>query len=445
MTSELPPGPRAPRMVQSFNWMRQPTAVMESGRKRYGEVWTLRLVAHTTFVLVSDPELIKGILTAEPGLLHAGEANAMIGPAMLGETSVLLLDDEPHAEKRRLLRPPFQPDHVHQYADTILRLTEEEIDSWPLHEPLELLPRMQSITIQAIMSLIFGVTGGPAQERLHARIKGLFAWAANPLHMAKIHIANKKQSELPKDFLAVRDPFDAVLFEEIKRARQDPGLEQRADVLAMMLKTSHDDGSPMSDKELRDQLVTMLIQGHQTTAGALAWALERLMRNPQAYERLREEAQTPGEEYIDAVFKETLRARPPLFMIPRKVARQPYQLGNFTIPVGEVVAPSIYMLHHRQELYPDPYSFRPERFLEERDDKYTFIPFGGGDRHCLGRSFATAEFKEVLRTIMQRVRLSAPDASDEKIVRRGILLAPGAGARAVVQERVAPSTIGVAA
>jgi cytochrome P450 len=325
---------------------------------------------------------------------------------------------------------------MHHYREAILSIAEQEIASWPLHEPIELLPRMQSITLKSIMSMIFGVTGGEAQRRLQERIGALFAWAANPLHMAQIHIANKKQSEPPKTFLAVRNPLDAVVYEEIAEARRDPRLEERDDVLAMLLKATHEDGSPMSDKELRDQMITLLMQGHQTTAAALAWALERLTRHPEVLERLSAEVQTPSEQYLDAVFKETLRSRPPIFMIPRMVAREPYQLGEWKVDVGEVVSPSVYMLHHREELYPDPYRYRPERFLENPDDKHTFIPFGGGDRHCIGRSFATSEFNEVLRMILQRVRLAPNSSEAERMVRRGILLAPGNGARVVIQERL---------
>ena len=445
MASKLPPGSRAPSIVQAFNWVRRPAAAMEVAQKRYGDVWTLRLLAHTRFVLVSDPQLIEQIFKADPTLLHAGEADAMIGEALVGQNSVLVLDEEAHTTKRTLLQPPFHRDRIDHYRDAILRICAEEIASWPLREPIELLPRMQAITLKSIMSVIFGVTGGPAEERLHARIRDLFGWAANPLHMARLHVAHRRGSDLPKSFLAVRDPFDRVVLEEIDRARQDPRLPERDDILAMLLKARHDDGSPMDDRDLRDQMVTLLIQGHQTTAAALGWALERLMRHPEAFERLRADVQSGSEEYLDAVFKETLRVRPSLFIIPRLVVRQPYQLGEYEIPVGGLVVPCIYLLHRREDIYPEPAAFRPERFLEQPEGKYTWIAFGGSDRHCIGRSFATAEFKEVLRMIVQQVRLAPAEPGDEKIVRRGILFAPGAGARGVVQERLAARAASVAA
>jgi cytochrome P450 family 135 len=436
MTAKLPQGPRAPRTVQSYNWARRPTLLMETARERYGDVWTLRLLGPSTFILVEDPTLIEGIFTADPTLLRAGEANGMIGEGMLGHNSMLLLDGEPHAVKRKLLQPPFHHAHIDRYHDAIARICEEEIAGWPSHEPLELLPRMQAITLKSIMSVIFGVTGGPAQERLHARIRDIFTWAASPLHMLSLHVAHRRGSDLPKAFVQARDPLDVVLFEEIDRARQDPLLGERDDVLAMLLKTRYEDGSPMDDRDLRDQMVTLLIQGHQTTASALAWALERLMRHPDAYERLRAEAQSASEEYLDAVFKETLRVRPPLPIVPRAVAQRPYPLGEYELPVGSMVAPSIYMVQRREDAYPEPARFRPERFLEGADSGYTWIAFGGGDRHCIGRSFATAEFKLALRLIAQQVRLEPVDAADERIVRRGILFAPAAGARGIVRERL---------
>ena len=280
MPVKLPPGPRLPRLAQSYKWARQPTTLMESARERWGEVWTLRLLGPVTFVLVADPQLIEAVFAADRALLHAGEANGIIGEGLLGPNSLLLLDEQPHASKRGLLQPPFDRAHVERYHDAIAGICEQEISGWPLGEPLELLPRMQAITLRSIMSVVFGVTGGPAQERLHARIGEIFAWAANPLHMVSLHLAHRRDSDLTKGFLAVRDPFDVVLFEEIRKTREDPDLERRDDVLAMLAKTRYEDGTPIDDRDLRDQMVTLLIQGHQTTAAALAWALERLMRHP---------------------------------------------------------------------------------------------------------------------------------------------------------------------
>src|SRR5271154_4156084 len=259
MPAKLPPGSRAPRIVQSVGWGRRPASVMEAARERYGEVWTLELLGPATFIVVSDPGLIDGVFSADPAQLHAGEANATIGGGLIGPNSVLMLDGEAHERKRKLLQPPFHRAHVDRYHDAIAAICEEEIASWPQRTPIELLPSMQAITLKSIMSVVFGVTGGPAQERLHARIRDMFAWAANPWHMVNLHLAHRRSSGLPKGFLGVRDPLDAVLLEEIELVRRDPSLAERDDVLAMLLKTRYEGGSPIDDRDLRDQMVTLLI------------------------------------------------------------------------------------------------------------------------------------------------------------------------------------------
>jgi cytochrome P450 family 135 len=261
--------------------------------------------------------------------------------------------------------------------------------------------------------------------------------------MTRLHLAHRRGKSLPKSFLEARDPLDRVVFEEIQRARNDPRLEERDDILAMLLQAKHEDGSPMTDQEIRDQMMTLLIQGHTSTATTLAWAFERLTRHPDVLERLRSELQSGSDEYLDAVFKEVLRVRPPIPITPRKVV-QPYTLGGYEIEIGALIAPSVWMVHRREDVYPDPERFRPERFLEQPEGKYTWIPFGGSDRHCLGRSFATHEIKTVLRTIVLQARFAPAEGPDEAVTRRGILFSPKDSARAVLQERV-PAATGVAA
>jgi cytochrome P450 family 135 len=446
MSSNLPPGPSGPALRNAYRWMRRPAALLETSGKRYGDVWTLRLLADTTFVVVSDPELVKGVFTAPSTVLHAGEANMMIGTALLGDHSVILLDEEAHMRQRKLLLPPFHGERMQQYRDVMVRACEEELASWPLNEPLELLPRMQTITLNVIMSVIFGVTGGPVQEALRTRIRNLLAWGANPRNMFRLHLVTRRGGEFPKSFLEVRDPVDAIVFEQIERSREDPRLEDRSDILAMLLQSRHDDGSPMTDREVRDQMVTLLIQGHTSTATALAWGLERLIRHPEMFERLRAEAESGSEEYLDAVFKETLRMRPPLPVVLRLVVGQPYQLGEYEVEVGKLIGPCVYLVHHREDLYPEPERFRPERFLEQKAGTYTWIPFGGGDRHCIGRTFATTEIKEVLRTLALQARLEPADPGDEQVRRRGMLLSPTGSATAVLKERLpAAGAVDVAA
>jgi cytochrome P450 len=434
--ANLPPGPEEHPVRQAIKWWRAPDTLMEEGRRTHGDVFTIRLPAETSFVFISDPGLVEQVFTADPAVVQAGAANRRIGVPLLGEQSVITLDGDPHLTKRKLLLPPFHGEHMHRYHGVMARYCEEEVASWPLNKPLEMLPRMQSISLKVIMTAIFGVSGGEAQERLANRVNTMLAWGDNRLNMARLHIKTSKGpgGSLPRSFLARRGPLDSVVREEIERARRDPRLEERDDILALLLNARHDDGSPMSDGELRDQMITLLVQGHRSTATAMSWALERLVRHPQAYERLRAEVQSGTEEYLDAVVKETLRVRPPLPYVPRRVA-QPYVLDGYEFEVGTMLAPCSYLIHHREDLYPKPYQFRPERWLDQQPGTYTWIPFGGGARHCIGRSFAISEIKEVLRILVRKARLEPAKQADERMRRRQILLTPSDNARVIVKER----------
>jgi cytochrome P450 len=443
MASKLPPGPRNPRVVNTFRWMVKPAALFESAQARYGDVWTLRMLRQTTFVVVSDPDLIKDVFTADPTVLHAGHANLTIGTSLLGKYSVLTLDEHDHTVQRKLLLPQFGSERVARYHDVMARICEEDLATWPLNEPIELLPRMQAITRKVIMSAIFGVTGGEEQDRLDTRIANLLEWGAHPLNMTRLHRASKRDSKLPSGFVERRDPLEEAVYQAIEGARQDPRLEERDDILAMLVQARHDDGTPMSDVELRDEMVTLLIQGHASTATALSWALERLLRHPETLERLRAELEGGDDAYLDAVLKETLRVRPTNPVVIRYV-NKPFRLGNYDLDVGTMVAPCIYLLHRRPDLYPEPERFRPERFLEQPAGPYTWIPFGGGDRHCIGRNFATSEIETVLRILVLRARLEPVEQPDESIRKRGILLSPSDSARAVLRERLpAAATVSV--
>jgi cytochrome P450 len=432
VTSKLPPGPKK-SIRTSMKWFREPAAIMQEGYERYGDVWLLSMQRGTSFVLVSEPDLIKQIFTADPAVLRGGEANAQIGTALMGSHSVILLDEEEHTEARNLLLPPFHRDSIQRYSDHVTRACEENLAGWPLHTPIELLPRMQEITLDTIMAAVFGVTG-PTVERLRARIIDLVAFGADERRMVLMHVA-QRAGRVPRSFVRVRDPLDAVLFEVIEAARRDPRLDERDDVLAMLLKTRHEDGTPLADRELRDILVTLLMQGHMSTGTALAWALERLTRHPAMLERLRAELESGSEEYLDAVINETLRLRPPVGLAMRMV-KQPYEIGGYEVQPGMLLAPCILMLHRREDIYPNPLEFQPERFLDKPTGTYTWIPFGGGQRHCIGRSFATLEIKVVLRTLALQARFAPSEQPDEAITRRGIMFSPKQNALAVLRERV---------
>ena len=286
MASKFPPGPGGTRLVNTIKFQRRPAVFMEAARQEHGDVWTLRLMGGTNFVVVSDPKLVEQIFTADPTVLHTGSST---GKPVMGARSVIILDEQEHADMRKLLAPAFRPERLERYHGLTEEICRREVADWPLREPFELLPRMERITLGVIMSAIFGVTQSARQESLRTRINTMVAWGGSRVRMARLHASQRKGWEPPRSLVRVREPLDAAVFEVISEAKQDPHLEERDDILAMLLQARYDDGSPMTDRDLRDTLVTLLIQGHASTADGLCWAYERLMRHPEVYERLRAE------------------------------------------------------------------------------------------------------------------------------------------------------------
>jgi cytochrome P450 len=406
---------------------------LDSARKRFGHVWTLRLMGDTTIVLVSDPALVEQIFTADYAVLY-GEAR-IITP-LVGERSALVVNEDEHRTLRGLLRPPFHADHVRRYREVMVSHAEQEVATWPLNQSMALLPRLDTITLGVIVTVVFGVTDVARSRELFTRLRKLLAFRDKPFAVIRMQAAYMSGRKPPQAFLDLRNPVDALIFEELERARQDPRLEGRDDVLALLVKAHKDDGSPLTDRELRDQLITLLVQGHASTASGTAWVFERLVRHPDALERLSAEAQTDNEDYLDAVVNETLRVRPPLPNPMRRVNGDRYQLGEWELDPGIMISANAYILHRRGDIYPDPDRFRPERFLDQEPGTYTWIPFGGGPRHCPGRTFATTEIKAVVRTLLRHARFAAAEHRDERIRRRGVGFSPASGARVVVKERV---------
>jgi cytochrome P450 len=385
-------------------------------RARYGDAISVRIAHEGTWVLLSDPAAVKEVFTGDPAQLHAGEANVVLRP-LLGPRSVLLLDEAPHMAQRRLLLPAFHGERMQAYGELIAGIAAREVDRWPAGEPIAMRPRMQALTLEVIMRAVFG----SRDERLRAALARMLDWTTDPLRLATVAALGPERVERLGLFGHVLGPVDALLAGEIAARRAAPG----EDMLSLLI------AAGMSDAELRDELLTLLVAGHETTATALAWALERLARHPGAWARLGEDA------YRDAVIKETLRLRPVLPIVLRKL-KVPLEIGGWELPAGVSVAPCIYLLHRREDVYPEPYAFRPERFLEQPAGTYTWIPFGGGVRRCLGASFAQFEMATVLRVIAERVeRLEAPDPAGERMTRRAITLVPARGARVSAAPRAA--------
>jgi cytochrome P450 len=406
---------------------------MEGSHKRYGPLWTLQMM-YTTFVFISEPELIGEVFNADQTVLVGGEPKKRLAEMMLGGHSLLLIDGSEHTSLRKLMAPPFHREAVERHQQAMARICESELDSWPLHEPISLLECMQTITLKVIMSAIFGVAGAD-EERLHARIRDLHGLRERPWTMLLSQISILRGNNPPQAYTRVRDALYAEVLDEIDGARRDPRLEERDDVLASLVRARHDDGSPLTDGQLQAQLITLLVQGHASTAAALTWALDQLIRRPEMLDRLRTEAHEGKGEYLDAVVKETLRLRPSIPFTSRLV-KKPYQLGKYRIEPGITLAPNIYMTHHRDDLYPEPKRFRPERFLERDPEPYALIPFGGGERQCIGAAFAVREIKSVLRTLALRARFRPLDPQEERVALRAATFTPKKGLKAVLEERV---------
>src|SRR3954469_12282257 len=422
MRPTLPPGPAALPVVQVARWIARPTDFMDRTRREYGDVFTVRFARAGRFIFVRDPAMIKQIFTAPPDQLRAGEANWPLIP-VLGERGTLLLDGREHLQRRKLILPPFHGERLERYREMFAEVAREHVARWPRDEPFALLPKMQAITLELIMRVVFGDDEEPERlERLGTAMTDLAAAGQNKLAQIPWMRYDFGRWSPMGMFMAVRERVDRVLYEEIARRRERGGLDERDDVFSMLLQTD------MTDEELRDELMTLLVAGHETTTTALSWAFERLLRHPGMYERLRTD-----ERWPEAVVNETLRLRPPLPVVGRAV-KQDFQLDGYTIPEGEMLAPCIWLTHRRPEVYPEPYAFRPERFLDKGPETYSWLPFGGGPRRCVGAAFAQLEMTAVMRAIAENVTLESAEPAAEHVGRRAIVLSPKRGSQVVVRD-----------
>src|SRR4051794_28743866 len=405
----VPPGPAWPSLLQTAAWIARPAPFMERARRRYGDVFTVRLAQVGTCVFTTDPDLLKAVFTTGPDRLRAGEANVALEP-VLGSRSVLLLDGAEHIRQRRLMLPPFHGERLRGYEQLIAQIAEEEMRSWPVvGSALALQPRMQAVTLEVILRVVFGLDRGPALAELRELIKKLLEVTTRPWALIP-HLRRDLGPLSPwARFLAVRAAVDKALYAEIARRREDPtGLAERTDIFSLLMQARDEDGEPLSDRELRDELITLLVAGHETTATGLAWAFERIVRVRGGLDRIGRE-----RDYAEAVVHETLRLRPPIPIVARRAVNEPVMLGSREIPVGVMIAPCIYLVHRRPDLYgPDPYAFRPERFLEHVPETYSWLPFGGGMRRCIGASFALLEMTTILQAVARAVRLSPSGGSE---------------------------------
>jgi cytochrome P450 family 135 len=433
----LPAGPRAPAVVQTLAWALAPTWVMDRCAARLGEAFTLTFApSGLKLVLISDPQAVKDVFTAPAELAPSGANASPIAP-VLGPSSVLIQTGAEHMRQRKLLLPPFHGERMREYEQTIVQETRRDMESWPLGRPLRMLPRTRAITLEVILRAVFGVEAermGP----LRNAIGGLLA----PMHTVTLlrEALRRPGTGRPEGAIGRSlDRLDAVVYEELRMRRAQSDLEGRADILSLLLQARDEQGRAMTDAELRDELVTLLLAGHETTATSVAGALERLVRHPDKLARLTAEIDAgESEDYLVAVVNETLRVRPVVPIVVR-VLMADVRVGEHVLPQGTRVVPSIYLTNRNPRVYEYPQEFRPERFLGEAPETFSWIPFGGGIRRCIGASFAQLEMKLMLATMLAELAPSAPRRTiwrrGEWVRRRAITLVPADGARVVWERR----------
>ncbi len=437
----MPPGRRGSRLAHTLKFVRDPLEYNLAAHRRFGDVWQIKLMTRSEpFVATCHPDHVKSLMSAKPEEAPSLTGESPLRP-ILGASSVLTSVGARHMRQRKMLLAPFHGEAVQRYVEMIAEVAEREIERWPVNEPFALASRMQAVTLDVIMGGVFGIgpqpTHGTAEYRLRQTIRRILAASTRPIFQL-VELQNAGRQEARGLLRRVLGIVDRQMYALIDERRASIGHE-RQDVLSLLLQARDEEGQPLTDQELRDELMSLLLAGHETTANQLAWTFERLLRAPAAYERLREAVRAGGEEaegYVEATIHEGMRARPVIPMIIR-MARPRWQLGDHVLAANTPISISIAALHHREDVYPQPFSFRPERFLASKPGTYTWIPFGGGIRRCLGATLAMAEQRVVLRAIAQRTDLRAPDQRPEAPRQRNVTMIPRHGGRVIVSRKLA--------
>jgi cytochrome P450 len=409
-------------------------------RRRLGEVFRMRTrVVEGGTVITSHPDHVRSLFTADPADAPSLTGESPLRP-IVGPNSTLTALGERHMRQRKLLLPSFHGEAVARYTAMIADAADREIDRWPVGEPFALAPRMQAITLDVIMAGIFGIEGRPQrgtpEHRLRQVIRRLVLLSTLPISQVA-ELLNTGSDEPVGPTRAALGYLDHATYAVIRKRRAEADLGERTDILSMLLRATDDEGTPLTDRELRDELLTLVLAGHETTANSLAWTFERLVRAPAAYDRLREAVRgggADGEAVVEATIHEGMRSRPVIPVIGRRVT-VPWQLGEYGVEADTPVLMSILLVHHREDVYPDPFAFRPERFLNRKPGTYEWIPFGGGIRRCLGATLAMAEQRVVMDAVARRTDLVAEDPAPERAVHRNVTMIPSRGARVVMRAR----------
>lgn len=442
----LPAGPKSPAAIQLMHWIFRPIPFLQDCARRYGDCFTIRLPRNAPFVTFSAPEAVKEIFTGNPEQLPAGETRAILRP-LVGQHSLLLLDGARHMHQRKLMAPSFHGERMQAYGEVMREITDRNIDTWPTDQAFPIHSHMQDITLDVILRTVFGMDEGPEQGRLRECLAEMLALGANPIRLIPWFQKVIGLFTKGKQIAQLIQEIDELLYAQIAHRREEGGAG-REDILSLLIEARDKDGQPMSDQELRDEMITMLVAGHETTATSLAWAFHCILGRPDVMEKLQAELRSvigsgPVEpqhiaklEYLDATIKETQRLHPILPIVAR-LLDEPLHIGGQDLPAGVMVNPCIYLTHHRPDLWPEPEKFNPDRFVGKRVSPYEFFPFGGGIRHCIGAAFALYEMKIVLAQILLRVTLRAAPGHNVHMVRRGITFAPSEGMPVVCEKLAA--------
>jgi cytochrome P450 family 135 len=426
----LPPGPRGPVATQTARYIVDPYGLFQSGQRAFGDVFTLRVMKET-WVVLAHPNAVREVFSHGPDELDSGVANHSLRP-LLGTRNILLLDGAEHLRRRKLVLPPFHGERMRAYEELMREATRREIAAWPLGSPAPTLPRMQAITFRVVLRAVFGVEEGPRLERLAGMLRRFLAWTTDARRGMVFAFLGPERLMALRAYRRQRDELDRELFAEIAARRGAPDLAEREDILSLLLQARDERGTPLSDRELRDELVTLLVAGHETTAAALSWALLALARDPEAQARL-----AGGEEGLaEAAVTETLRLHPPVPLGALRRLRRPMEIAGWSLPAGATVAPCTLLVHRRADVFPDPLAWRVDRFLGKRPPPGAWLPFGGGVRRCIGAAFAQFEARIVLDELLRALSLTPAGPPSRWIGRRGIVLVPWRGGPVVAARRV---------
>jgi cytochrome P450 len=428
--SPLPPGPLEPPALQTLRWLLRPISFLESCRRRFGDAFSVRFLGfQTPMVMLSHPDAIRALYGVREHGLPPGRTVALL--PIVGPRSLLLLEGREHLVRRRLMLPPFHGERMRAYESIVRDAVARDVEGWPVGRPFAIHPRMQSITLDVILRAVFGVTDPGRRARLAERLGRLLASTSSVGLQFGVLLSRRLGGPDPLARLGtLTREIDALLAEEIAERRADP----REDILSMLVTARFEDGGAMEDGEVRDQLMTLLLAGHETTATGLAWTFDLLLRHPRALERLVAEVDAGEETYLRAVVAESLRLRPVVPLAGRRLSAE-LRVNGHVLPPGTDVTPAIWLAHTRADRYPEPFAFRPERFLEIAPATYAWIPFGGGVRRCLGAAFAEMEMRVALAEILRRRALRPASPGAERVARRNVTFSPSKGTRVVAGAR----------